>query len=312
MLAPRSRAGPIGSTLGCWAAAMTVHPAIRVVASVTVRRMVERLLCWLGQILCYDELFDSANCKASPAGSQVAPSPSGTGPVRLPNRVDSEHRGALVSSIDTMNLRDVKLRLRALFAPGRVERELDEELSFHVERETQKLIDEGMTPAEARAESASALRIAEPWPPTSAATNAARLRRNTVRDVLYALRTFRRAPLTAFTIVVDRGDRTRPRGGCLQHPQHLRVPRRRGTRRSRDVRRRTAAKSRWRPECLHAAREYDACGAKPASSPMSMPNCPRSTLRVDGRMMAVTLVIGQLLPGRRRPPGPRPRPHARR
>ena len=39
MLAPRSRAGPIGSTEGCWAAAMTVHPAIRVAASVTIRRI---------------------------------------------------------------------------------------------------------------------------------------------------------------------------------------------------------------------------------------------------------------------------------
>jgi hypothetical protein len=35
-----------------------------------------------------------------------------------------------------MNLRDLKLRARALVAPGRVERELDEELSFHIERET--------------------------------------------------------------------------------------------------------------------------------------------------------------------------------
>jgi putative ABC transport system permease protein len=50
-----------------------------------------------------------------------------------------------------MNLRDLKLRARALFIPGRVERELDDELSFHVERETQKLVAEGLTRADARA-----------------------------------------------------------------------------------------------------------------------------------------------------------------
>ena len=39
--------------------------------------------------------------------------------------------------ITLMNLRDLKLRARALLAPRRVERELDEELIFHIERETQ-------------------------------------------------------------------------------------------------------------------------------------------------------------------------------
>ena len=37
-----------------------------------------------------------------------------------------------------MNLRDVFLRLRALAAPRRVEHDLDEELAFQIERETQK------------------------------------------------------------------------------------------------------------------------------------------------------------------------------
>ncbi len=37
-----------------------------------------------------------------------------------------------------MPLRDLFLRVHALVAKGRVERELDEELSFHIERETQK------------------------------------------------------------------------------------------------------------------------------------------------------------------------------
>ena len=37
-----------------------------------------------------------------------------------------------------MNLRDLFLRIRALVVRRRVERELDEELAFHIARETQK------------------------------------------------------------------------------------------------------------------------------------------------------------------------------
>ena len=49
-----------------------------------------------------------------------------------------------------MNLRDWTHRLRALVMPRRVERDLHDELSFHIERETKRLIDEGMEPARAR------------------------------------------------------------------------------------------------------------------------------------------------------------------
>ena len=50
-----------------------------------------------------------------------------------------------------MILRDLLLRIRALVAPHRVERELDEELAFHIERETQKQISAGLSPVVARA-----------------------------------------------------------------------------------------------------------------------------------------------------------------
>ena len=49
-----------------------------------------------------------------------------------------------------MTLRDLKLRARALFRPNRVEQELNEELAFHIERETTRLIEDGVPPAEAR------------------------------------------------------------------------------------------------------------------------------------------------------------------
>ena len=49
-----------------------------------------------------------------------------------------------------MNFRDLILRARALFLPKRAERDLHDELQFHIELETRKLIDKGMTADEAR------------------------------------------------------------------------------------------------------------------------------------------------------------------
>ena len=101
-----------------------------------------------------------------------------------------------------MTLKDLKLRARALLGRNRVERELEEELAFHVEREARKLIDEGMTPAEARQ------RARARFGPTTLAPDACREERrtavidNTIRDVQYALRAFAKAPLPAFTILV--------------------------------------------------------------------------------------------------------------
>ncbi len=104
-----------------------------------------------------------------------------------------------------MNFRDLRLRARAVFAPRRIERELDDELSFHIERQTQKYVDDGMTPADARA---SALKHFGPVP---LAADECRDQRgtamvdNTIRDLRYALRSFARAPLVSFTIVATVG-----------------------------------------------------------------------------------------------------------
>jgi predicted permease len=100
-----------------------------------------------------------------------------------------------------MNLRDLFLRIRALAAPHRVEGELDEELAFHIERETQKHIADGFSPADARAR--ARLRFGS----VTLAADQCRDARGTgvvddlTRDILYAFRSFRRAPLTALTIV---------------------------------------------------------------------------------------------------------------
>jgi predicted permease len=102
---------------------------------------------------------------------------------------------------DLVNLNDLFLRIRALVAPQRVERELDEELAFHIERETQKHIAAGLSPVDART------RALARFGPVPLAADQCRDVRGTAfvddltRDIPYAFRTFRRAPLAAFTIV---------------------------------------------------------------------------------------------------------------
>jgi predicted permease len=100
-----------------------------------------------------------------------------------------------------MNLRDLLLRIRALVAPHRVERELDEELAFHIERETQKHIAAGLSSVHARARARARF---GPVPLAADQCRDARgisLLEDLTRDIFYALRTFRRAPLSALTIV---------------------------------------------------------------------------------------------------------------
>lgn len=100
-----------------------------------------------------------------------------------------------------MNLRDLFLRIRALVARQRVERELDEELAFHIERETQKHIAAGLSPVDART------RAVARFGPVPLTADQCRDARGTgfvddlARDILYAFRAFRHAPLAAITIV---------------------------------------------------------------------------------------------------------------
>jgi len=98
-----------------------------------------------------------------------------------------------------MTLRDLFLRVRALAAPRRVEDELHDELAFHVERETQKQIAQGFSPADARSH---ALARFGSVPLVADQCRDARrlgLAEDLVRDVRHALRMLARAP--AFTAV---------------------------------------------------------------------------------------------------------------
>ena len=98
-------------------------------------------------------------------------------------------------------LRDLFLRVRALATPRRVERELDEELAFHIERETQKHLADGMSPADARARALARFGSVPLVADQCRDARGIGFVDDVARDILYALRTFRRAPLAALTIV---------------------------------------------------------------------------------------------------------------
>ena len=100
-----------------------------------------------------------------------------------------------------MRMSDLKLRLRALVTPGRVERDLCDELLFHIECEARKLMEAGMQPDEARA------RAQARFGSTTVVADGCRDQSgtafvdNSIRDIRFALRSFRRAPLASVTIV---------------------------------------------------------------------------------------------------------------
>jgi len=100
-----------------------------------------------------------------------------------------------------MRLNDLKLRARALFKPGKAERELDDELAFHIACETRKHMAAGLSAAEARQRA-----LARFGSVPLAADQCRDQRRiaffeTLTRDIGFAMRTFRRAPLVALTVV---------------------------------------------------------------------------------------------------------------
>ena len=100
-----------------------------------------------------------------------------------------------------MTFRDLRLRLRALVASRRVERELHEELAFHIERETQKHLAAGLTPAAAGARAAARFGSVAHVADECRDARGTGFVETTVSDIVYAFRTFRRTPLASLTIV---------------------------------------------------------------------------------------------------------------
>jgi hypothetical protein len=98
-------------------------------------------------------------------------------------------------------VKGLRARLRALFRRGAAERELDEELRFHIEMETEQNLRSGMPPAEA---SRRALRDFGGVQPTKEAHRDVRGRwlEELIADTRYALRTLRRAPVLAGAAII--------------------------------------------------------------------------------------------------------------
>src|SRR5215510_8756544 len=91
------------------------------------------------------------------------------------------------------------LRLRSLFRRAQVERELDEELRYHIGRQTEELIAKGMTEEEARYAAQRALGGIEQRKEECRDMRRVNLIENTLQDLRFAGRTLRRSP--GFTAV---------------------------------------------------------------------------------------------------------------
>ena len=94
-----------------------------------------------------------------------------------------------------------RTRLRSLLFRGGRESDLTEELQLHLERETERLRAGGLAPDAARLQALRTFGGTEQIREQCRDARGTALLDDTIRDILYALRTFKRAPLVALTIV---------------------------------------------------------------------------------------------------------------
>lgn len=99
-------------------------------------------------------------------------------------------------------LRIARLRLRTLFLRARVERELDEELQYHVDRQTAANVARGMTEREARAAALRALGSIEYRKEQVRATRGTEWIDGVWRDLMHTLRYLRRNPAFSGAVVL--------------------------------------------------------------------------------------------------------------
>ena len=95
----------------------------------------------------------------------------------------------------------LRSRLRSLVFRDRRESDLREELQSHLDRETERLRAAGLSPEAARLQAVRTFGGVEQVREECRDARGTALVENTVRDILYAFRTFHRAPLVAVTIV---------------------------------------------------------------------------------------------------------------
>ncbi|MFN8580822.1 MAG: ABC transporter permease [Gemmatimonadaceae bacterium] len=97
---------------------------------------------------------------------------------------------------------DIRYRFRALFHRGAMERELDQELAFHLEREAAKLEAAGAAPDEAYRRARVAFGGVERFKEESRAGRGTRFADAAQQDVRYALRALRRNPTFSIAVLV--------------------------------------------------------------------------------------------------------------
>lgn len=96
-------------------------------------------------------------------------------------------------------------RLSALFRKGRLDAELDEELRFHLDQETEKNLRKGMTPAEARRKAILAFGGVERFKEETREERGFHPLETLFRDVKFAFRSLRKAPSVVLVTVASLG-----------------------------------------------------------------------------------------------------------
>jgi predicted permease len=104
-----------------------------------------------------------------------------------------------------MRARDLLLRLRSVLVHGRLERELTDELQFHLEMQARKHVAAGLEPAEARRRARAEFGSVELAKEDARDARGIRLVEEFAQDARFALRGFRRSPLFALTVVCTIG-----------------------------------------------------------------------------------------------------------
>jgi putative ABC transport system permease protein len=97
----------------------------------------------------------------------------------------------------------LRLRLRSLFRGAAADRELDEELQFHLERQVEQNIERGMPPPEARTAALRAIGGLEQCKEEMRDERRVSVVENLARDVRYGARQLRKQPGFAFTAIAS-------------------------------------------------------------------------------------------------------------
>ena len=191
-----------------------------------------------------------------------------------------------------MGLRDLKLRLRALIARRRVERDLDDELVVSRRARSPEADRSGHGAGSGAGHGAGALRVGRPR-----GRRMPRPARHRVRRRHHPRRPVR-APLVQARAADgahdrrDRRGRPRHRGRPVHLPEQVPVPRRHGPRHRPDVRRRTC---RARPTAIESPftrPAFEALRRETSVFTDAYAAVSDVDLRVEGRMMSASLVTG--------------------